>query len=159
MACGRKQSMPGWRPWAPRDFGRLARPGGSGPLAKLCTRWGTICVWICVLTTHTRSWSRGCFGCTWSAMGREDWVTWSMRIRISGRGAKGLRPRSSRWCPVAGQGFCMGQKLMHRKIHLNIRKNLFAVQWLLTGTDCPERLWRLPHWRYSGIVWIRCRVL
>ena len=25
--------------------------------------------------------------------------------------------------------------------------------WLSTGTDCPERLWCLPPWRYSKAVW------
>ena len=47
-----------------------------------------------------------------------------------------------------------GQKLMHRKFRLNMRKNLFTV-WVTThtGTDCLERLWSLLHWRYSRISW------
>lgn len=46
-----------------------------------------------------------------------------------------------------------GQKLMHREFHLQMRMSFSTVQWLGTGTDCPEKLWSVPHWRYPRSVW------
>lgn len=49
-----------------------------------------------------------------------------------------------------------GQKVMHRKLHLNIRKN-FTVQETeqQSGTDCSERLWSLLHWGYLRSIWMQ----
>lgn len=34
-------------------------------------------------------------------------------------------------------------------------------RWLHNGADCPEKLWSLPHWRYSWTIWdaILCHML
>ncbi|KAJ7399644.1 hypothetical protein BTVI_112959 [Pitangus sulphuratus] len=48
---------------------------------------------------------------------------------------------------------CNEQKLMHRKFHLDKRKNFFTVQVTPTRTNCPERLWSLPHWKHSSTLW------
>lgn len=53
-----------------------------------------------------------------------------------------------------------GQKLIYGKWHLNMRKNVFAVQWLISGMGCLQRLWSLPLWRYSRTLnAILCNVL
>lgn len=41
-------------------------------------------------------------------------------------GVKRIVPDSFQWFPATGQGET-GRKLMHRKFHLNLRKNSFTV--------------------------------
>lgn len=36
------------------------------------------------------------------------------------------------------------QKLMNRKSHLNMSRNLLTVGLPCTVTDCPEELWNFP---------------
>ena len=44
------------------------------------------------------------------------------------------------------------QKLVHRKLNLNRRKNL--TLWVTEhGNRLPRECVDLPHWRYSGTIW------
>lgn len=52
--------------------------------------------------------------------------------------------QGSVWCCWA-----IGEELMARKFHLDVRKNFVTVHWSCTGTGCPQRMWRFPPWRYS----------
>lgn len=41
-----------------------------------------------------------------------------------------------------------GQKLVHQKFPLDIKKTSLLCRYPSTETDCPERFWSLPYWRY-----------
>lgn len=46
-----------------------------------------------------------------------------------------------------------GQKQMHRSSTWIGGRTSLLCRWTSTGTGCPERVWSLPHWKYSGSIW------
>lgn len=89
-------------------------------------------------------------GLSWacSASRRGNWHGISLICTSIWRvGARKMGPGSSQWCQALGhkamdRQWCKGSSILTGR-----RTSL--CKWLCTGTGCPERVWRVPHWRYS----------
>lgn len=108
-----------------------------------------------------RGWKISCARKWWgswacSASRTDNWKgTSSTPINIWRDSAKRREPGSSWWCQWY-QG--LGQKAMYRNCCSGIstwtwRRISLLCRWLRTGASCSERLWTLPHWRYSRSIW------
>lgn len=69
--------------------------------------------------------------------------------------------RHKRWQPQVEIRTSYRKQQWDNKINSNSNRSSTWIQglisllcrWLCTGTDCPDRLWGLPKWRYPGTVW------
>lgn len=63
-------------------------------------------------------------------------------------------PGATQLCPAMGQE-TIGKMEAWEVLPEHEEEFFFPVQRQRTGTDLPERLWNLPHWRYPRSFWMQ----